>query len=380
MSIEVVAVALVAGLAGGAIGALVMGAIQAWMARPKGTRAQYFGRRSGRAAAMPAAYGGPSGAPTGGRIPGPFDRFNEPGMRVLALAQDEAIRLNHNYVGTEHLLAGILRDEDNLAAKALAALGVELSKVRTALEFIIGPGDAPTSPSDITLSPRTKKVIELAIDEARRMGDQHVGPEHILLGLVREGEGIASGILESLGVSLPKIRQVVFETLQRAPPAQEAEQPPRWRGPFDRMSHRSKRALAMAQDEAIRMGHRSIDPEHLLIGAGRLSELGYVDQQMTRVFDELKLSVDALRIEVAKLNPPGERQPVPGGLSLGPDTKKILELAIEEGRAKGSLEPEHILLAIGRLPATIAAKVLVSLGATPERVRAVIERPGESAA
>jgi len=146
------------------------------------------------------------------------------------------------------------------------------------------------------------------------------------------------------------------------------------------MSHRSKRALAMAQDEAIRMGHRSIEPEHLMISAGRLGELGYVDQEMTRVFAELKLSVEALRIEVAKLNPPGERQPVPGGLSLGPDTKKILELAIEEGRAKGSVEPEHILLAIGRLPATIAAKALVSLGATPERVRAVIERPGESAA
>jgi ATP-dependent Clp protease ATP-binding subunit ClpA len=380
VSIEVVAVALVAGLAGGAIGALVMGAIQAWMARPKGTRAQYFGRRSGRAPAMPAAYGGPSGALTGGRMLGPFDRFNEPGKRVLAVAQDEAIRLNHNYIETEHLLAGILRDGDTLAAKALAALGVELSKVRTALEFIIGRGDTPTSPSDITLSPRTKRVIEFSIDEARRMGDQHVGPEHILLGLVREGEGIASGILESLGVSLSKVRQVVFETLQRAPPAHEAEQPPRWRGPFDRMSHRSKRALAMAQDEAIRMGHRSIDPEHLLIGAGRLSELGYVDQEMKRVFDELKLSVEALRIEVAKLNPPGERQPAPGGPTLGADTKKILELALEEGRAKGSLEPEHILLAIGRLPATIAAKVLVSLGATPERVRAVIERPGESAA
>src|SRR5207244_486515 len=86
--------------------------------------------------------------------------------------------------------------------KALAALGVELSKVRTALEFIIGRGDQPTSPSDITLSPRTKKVIELSIDEARRMGDQHIGPEHILLGLVREGDGIASGILESLGRGL----------------------------------------------------------------------------------------------------------------------------------------------------------------------------------
>jgi ATP-dependent Clp protease ATP-binding subunit ClpC len=136
----------------------------------------------------------------------------------------------------------------------------------------------------------------------------------------------------------------------------------------------------MAQDEAVRMGHGSIDPEHLLIGTGRLSELGYVDQEMKRVFDELKLTLEVMRTEVAKLHAAGETQPAPGGLTLGPDTKKILDLAMEEGRAKGSLEPEHILFAIGRMPETIAAKVLVSLGATPERVRAVIEKPGESAA
>jgi len=148
----------------------------------------------------------------------PFDRFNDRAKRVLALAQDEAIRLNHNYIGTEHLLLGLVREGDGVAAGVLASLGVELSEVRTAVEFIIGRGDQTTTPSEITLSPRTKKVIELAIDEARRMGDEHVGTEHILLGLVREGEGIASGILESLGIELGTLRQQVLKVMGRNEP------------------------------------------------------------------------------------------------------------------------------------------------------------------
>src|SRR6266511_3634952 len=150
---------------------------------------------------------------------GPFDRFNDRAKRVLALAQDEAIRFNHNYIGTEHLLLGLVREGEGVAARVLDSLGVELSKVRTAVEFIIGRGDSTTSPSDITLSPRTKKVIELAIDEARKLGHSHVGTEHLLLGLVREGEGIASGVLESLGVSLDKVRQQVIATLGQQHPA-----------------------------------------------------------------------------------------------------------------------------------------------------------------
>ena len=153
---------------------------------------------------------------------GPFDRFNDRAKRVLALAQDEAIRFNHNYIGTEHLLLGLVREGEGVAARVLDSLGVELSKVRTAVEFIIGRGDSTTSPSEITLSPRTKKVIELAIDEARKLGHSHVGTEHLLLGLVREGEGIASGVLESLGVSLEKVRHQVIATLgQQHPQAQE---------------------------------------------------------------------------------------------------------------------------------------------------------------
>ncbi|MDE3102245.1 MAG: ATP-dependent Clp protease ATP-binding subunit [Chloroflexota bacterium] len=149
---------------------------------------------------------------------GPFDRFNDRAKRVLALAQDEAIRFNHNYIGTEHLLLGLVREGEGVAARVLDSLGVELSKVRTAVEFIIGRGDSTTAPSDITLSPRTKKVIELAIDEARKLGHSHVGTEHLLLGLVREGEGIASGVLESLGVSLEKVRHQVIATLGQQQP------------------------------------------------------------------------------------------------------------------------------------------------------------------
>src|SRR5947209_6432366 len=179
---------------------------------------------------------------------GPFDRFNDRAKRVLALAQDEAIRFNHNYIGTEHLLLGLVREGEGVAARVLDSLGVELSKVRTAVEFIIGRGDSTTSPSEITLSPRTKKVIELAIDEARKLGHSHVGTEHLLLGIVREGEGIASGVLESLGVSLEKIRHQVIATLGRQYPDSAAT--PHGTGQIDRIDERSKRALAFAQDDA----------------------------------------------------------------------------------------------------------------------------------
>src|SRR5712691_4969110 len=144
---------------------------------------------------------------------GPFDRFNDRAKRVLALAQDEAIRFNHNYIGTEHLLLGLVREGEGVAARVLDSLGVELSKARTAVEFIVGRGDSTTSPSEITLSPRTKTVIALGIDEARKLGHSHVGTEHLLLGLVREGQSVGAGVIESLGVSLEQIRHRVIEVL-----------------------------------------------------------------------------------------------------------------------------------------------------------------------
>jgi ATP-dependent Clp protease ATP-binding subunit ClpC len=146
-----------------------------------------------------------------------FDKFTERARRVLTLAQEEAQRFNHNYIGTEHLLLGLVREGDGVAAKVLANLGVELNKVRSAVEFIIGRGDRASS-GEIGLTPRAKKVIELAVDEARRLGHSYIGTEHLLLGLVREGEGIAAGVLESLGVNLERVRAETQRILAQSQP------------------------------------------------------------------------------------------------------------------------------------------------------------------
>ncbi|MGI9096110.1 MAG: ATP-dependent Clp protease ATP-binding subunit [Candidatus Limnocylindrus sp.] len=144
-----------------------------------------------------------------------FDRFTDRARKVLTLAQDEAQRFNHNYIGTEHLLLGLVREGEGVAAKVLDNLSVELAKVRQAVEFIIGRGERPVV-GDIGLTPRAKKVIELAIDEARRLGHNYIGTEHLLLGLVREEGGIASSTLESLGVSLEKVRHEVVRVLSQS--------------------------------------------------------------------------------------------------------------------------------------------------------------------
>ena len=134
-----------------------------------------------------------------------FEKFSERARRVLSLAQEEAQRFNHNYIGTEHILLGLVRETEGVAARVLSNLGVELSKVRSAVEFIIGRGEK-SIPGEIGLTPRAKKVIELAVDEARRLNHSYIGTEHLLIGLLREGEGVAAGVLESLSVTLEKIR------------------------------------------------------------------------------------------------------------------------------------------------------------------------------
>jgi ATP-dependent Clp protease ATP-binding subunit ClpC len=134
-----------------------------------------------------------------------FEKFSERARRVLSLAQEEAQRSNHNYIGTEHILLGLVRETEGVAARVLSSLSVDLSKVRSAVEFIIGRGEKPAQ-GEIGLTPRAKKVVELAVDEARRMNHTYIGTEHLLIGLLREGEGVAAGVLESLGVTLDKVR------------------------------------------------------------------------------------------------------------------------------------------------------------------------------
>ncbi|AKM17462.1 Negative regulator of genetic competence ClpC/MecB [Geobacillus sp. 12AMOR1] len=140
-----------------------------------------------------------------------FGRFTERAQKVLALAQEEAIRLGHNNIGTEHILLGLIREGEGIAAKALMALGLDPDKIQKEVESLIGRGNEVSHTLHYT--PRAKKVIELSMDEARKLGHSYVGTEHILLGLIREGEGVAARVLNNLGVSLNKARQQVLQLL-----------------------------------------------------------------------------------------------------------------------------------------------------------------------
>jgi ATP-dependent Clp protease ATP-binding subunit ClpC len=143
-----------------------------------------------------------------------FDKFSERARRVLTFAQEEAQNLNHNYIGTEHVLLGLAREDEGVAARVLVNLGVNLTKVRSAVEFIIGRGEKPAG-KETGLTTRAKKVIELAIDEARSLGHNYIGTEHLLLGLLREGEGVAAGVLDSFGLTAERVRAEVTRLLSQ---------------------------------------------------------------------------------------------------------------------------------------------------------------------
>ena len=143
-----------------------------------------------------------------------FERFSESARKVLTRAQGEAQRLGHNYIDTEHLLLGLAQQESGVASKVLANLGIPANKVQPAVEFLIGKGQKSSTTEEVGLAPRAKKVIEFAIDEARRFNASYIGAEHILLGLLREKEGIAYNVLENLGVTLEKAREEVNRVIK----------------------------------------------------------------------------------------------------------------------------------------------------------------------
>src|SRR5450631_1955516 len=145
-----------------------------------------------------------------------FERFTDRARRVVVLAQEEARMLNHNYIGTEHILLGLIHEGEGVAAKALESLGISLEAVRQQVEEIIGQGQQAPS-GHIPFTPRAKKVLELSLREALQLGHNYIGTEHILLGLIREGEGVAAQVLVKLGADLSRVRQQVIQLLHGDP-------------------------------------------------------------------------------------------------------------------------------------------------------------------
>ena len=302
--------------------------------------------------------------------------------RALQGAEEEARRLQHGYIGTEHLLLGLLRVEDDVTARLLTSLGVELGKVRSAVELIIGRGEQPAT-GTMHLTPRTKKVLALAGEEAQRFGRDAVGTPHLLLGLVREGRGVAAGVLESLGAKLNTLRAAVETLPEDAEGEQEGDNDaggtPWWEqvdgsiapdGRFDLLTARVKKVLVLAEEEARRLNHNHIGTEHLLLGLVREGKgMGSV------VLADLGVDLGKARSTVGSVVHRGER-PAAGGVQLNPQATQTIELAVEEARRlrHGYVGTEHLLLGLMREGAGPVASILGSLDVPAEQVRSAVQQ------
>jgi ATP-dependent Clp protease ATP-binding subunit ClpC len=164
-----------------------------------------------------------------------FERFTERARQVVVLAQDEARALRHNYIGTEHILLGLLREEEGIAAAALDSLDVTVEDVRAQVKQVVGQGDELVA-GQIPFTPRAKKLLELSLREALTVGDNYIGTEHVLLGLARENEGVAAQILRGLDADAEKIRNAVLEARAGQPPPKARHRPRRAKGVVEELT------------------------------------------------------------------------------------------------------------------------------------------------
>ena len=296
-------------------------------------------------------------------------------------------RRQHGYIGTEHLLLGLLRGEDDVTARLLTGLGVELANVRSAVELVIGRGDQPAT-GTMHPTPRAKKVLVLAGEEAQRFDREAVDTPHLLLGLVREGRGVAAGVLESLGATLEALREVVAALPEAAEGGQRREEHEDdgdagssswWEqvdgstapgGRFDLLTARGKKVLALAAEEARRLNHNHIGTEHLLLGLVREGKgTGSV------VLADLGVDLGKVRSAVELAVRRGE-QPAAGEVQLTPQATQTIELAVEEARRLGHdyVGTEHLLLGLVREEAGPAASVLSGLDVPAEQVRSAVQQ------
>ena len=314
---------------------------------------------------------GPLDAPrSAGQEPPSFDRFTERARRVLTLAQEEAQRFNHNYIGTEHLLLGLVREGDGVAAKVLANLGVELNKVRSAVEFIIGRGDVAVR-GEIGLTPRARTVIDLSIEEARRLNHHYIGTEHVLLGLIREGEGIAAGVLESMGVNLERVRAETARILSTDLPqgARRATAPPA--APPPRSARTPEMADLLRELEAVRREKDVAIERQEYEHAARLRDH---EVRLQGAIERQEQAEDVtLRRSWTLDDFAGFRKGLALGLALTGEARAVLEAALVEVQRLGHarIKPEHLILAL-LLPEGPLVRELERQGVDVEGVRAAM--------
>ena len=237
-----------------------------------------------------------------------FERFTERARQVVVLAQDEARALKHNYIGTEHILLGLLREEEGLAARVLESLDITVEEVRAQVARIVGQGDEVTT-GQIPFTPRAKKVLELALREALSLGHNYIGTEHILLGLLREEEGLAARVLESLDITVEEVRAQVARIVGQGDEVTTGQIP---------FTPRAKKVLELALREALSLGHNYIGTEHILLGLVRENE-----GVAARILLDFDADAEKIRNEIIRmLSGPGRRQAGTGAAAGGEKTDR----------------------------------------------------------
>jgi ATP-dependent Clp protease ATP-binding subunit ClpA len=223
-----------------------------------------------------------------------FERFTDRARQTVVLAQEEARDLAHDFIGTEHLLLGLLREGEGVAAVALRLLGIDLAGMRAAVEELIGRGTEPPV-GNIPFTPRSKKVLELSLREALALGHNYIGTEHILLGIVREGEGVGAQVLVQQGAMLPLVRATVLEQVRRAGAARQSA-PARTLG--------AEEAVTIAQELA---ASSPMGSHHLLEALARSD-----DTMAAKVLAALGVDADAIAAKIDELGIEGTNDVTPG--------------------------------------------------------------------
>jgi ATP-dependent Clp protease ATP-binding subunit ClpA len=318
-----------------------------------------------------------------------FNNFNDHMTKVLRFAREEAQRLNHKHMGTEHLLLGLMREQEGVGPRVLSQHGVTHERVQQAVQFIIGRSDADVA-GDVRLTPRASQVLELARDHARELDHDYVGTEHLLLGLLREGEGVAVGILQSVGVNLERIWANLFRVLG-IPPGQRPELPwsHRWRdGTVQALRQRLERrqlwsihgysqvvrplvglsSLAPAAIRAIEeaelsawwLNHPKVGTGHLLLGLIREHQ-GIA----ARALRELNVTQDLVVMELERLLPRGK--PMAGAaIEMSSPFQRVLEAAHDIVGPYGGVTPYSLT------PRELEVGHLLAIGASNKEVAAVL--------
>jgi ATP-dependent Clp protease ATP-binding subunit ClpA len=304
-----------------------------------------------------------------------FERFTDGARRVVVLAQEEARLLNHHYIGTEHVLLSLMSDPDEVTSQALTSHGIDTVAVRQSVVQTIGEGtEAP--PPHIPFTPRAKKVVELSLREALQMGHNYIGSEHILLGLIREGEGVAAQVLTHLGINLNAIRETVRELVKNNPqsgeptPAEPASREGRFGPLFEHFNARALRVVVQAHEEARLLNHNYIGTEHVLLGL-----IAEPDTVSTNALVSHGLEAVEIRNAVARIVGEGTEAPSASThIRFTPRAKRVLELSLRESLKLGHnyIDNENILLGLLREGEGIAAQVLTQLGVNLEGLRVTV--------